>query len=258
MATASRQRATREIDYPTGDGKPMAETDLHRDDMVDVIQMLKDHFARERDVYVSGNLLVFYVEGDRRKHLSPDVFMVRGVEKKDRDHYLIWKEGKGPNAVIEITSKSTRREDQRKKKELYQTVLRVPEYFQFDPTEDYLKPPLQGFRLVDETYVGIEPVNGRLPSEVLGLHLERDGTRLRLYDPATGKRLLTAAERNEVAEQRAGAAQAERDAERERAEAEQQRAEAEQRRADAADEARRQLAEENERLRAEIKALRGG
>jgi Uma2 family endonuclease len=256
MATASRQRATREIDYPTGDGKPMAETDLHRDDMVDVIQMLKDHFARERDVYVSGNLLVFYVEGDRRKHLSPDVFLVRGVEKKDRDHYLIWKEGKGPGAVIEITSKSTRREDQRKKKELYQTVLRVPEYFQFDPTEDYLKPPLQGFRLVDETYVPIEPVNGRLPSEVLGLHLERDGTRLRLYDPATGKRLLTAAERNEIAEQRAGAAQAERDAERERAETEQRRAEAEQRRAEAADQARRQLEEENERLRREIEALR--
>jgi hypothetical protein len=30
----------REIDYPTSDGKPMAETDVHRDDMVDVIQML--------------------------------------------------------------------------------------------------------------------------------------------------------------------------------------------------------------------------
>ena len=194
MATASRQRATREIDYPTGDGKPMAETDLHRDDMIDTIQMLKDHFADERDVYVSGNLLVFYVEGDRRKHISPDVFVVRGVEKKDRDHYLVWKEGKAPDAVIEITSKSTRREDQRKKKELYRTVLRVPEYFQFDPTEDYLKPPLQGFRLIDEVYVPIESKNGRLPSEVLGLHLERDGTHLRLFDPSTGTRLLTAEE----------------------------------------------------------------
>ena len=216
MATASRQRAIREVDYPTGDGKPMAETDVHRDDMVDVIQMLKDHFADERDVYVSGNLLMFYVEGDRRKHISPDVFLVRGVEKKDRDHYLIWKERKAPNAVIEITSKSTRGEDQRKKKELYRAVLQVPEYFQFDPTEDYLKPPLQGFRLIDGTYLPIEPVNGRLPSEVLGLHLERDGKRLRLFNPATGARLLTAGD------------------------------------------ARRLLAEENERLRREIEALRRG
>lgn len=57
MATAPRQRAIREIDYPTGDGKPMAETDLHRDNMIDVIQMLRDHFAKYKDVYVSGNLL---------------------------------------------------------------------------------------------------------------------------------------------------------------------------------------------------------
>jgi Uma2 family endonuclease len=216
MATASRQRVTREVDYPTGDGKPMAETDVHRDDMVDTIQMLKDHYADQHDVYVSGNLLMFYVEGDRRKHISPDVFVVRGVEKKDRDHYLVWKEGKAPDLVVEITSKSTRREDQGKKKEIYRAVLEVPEYFQFDPTEDYLKPPLQGFRWIEGVYVPIEPVNGRLPSHVLGLHLERDDKRLRLFNPATGDYLLTA------------------------------------------EAARRQLAEENDRLRREIEALHRG
>jgi Uma2 family endonuclease len=244
MATASRQRATREVEYPTGDGKPMAETDVHRDDMVDVIQMLKNHYADQTDVYVSGNLLMFYVEGDRRKHIAPDVFVVRGIEKKDRDHYLVWKEGKGPELVIEITSKSTRREDQKKKKELYREVLKVSEYFQFDPTEDYLKPPLQGFRLVGEVYAPIVAVSGRLPSDVLGLHLERDGQRLRLFNPATGARLLTAAERSELAKRLAVAAEAERQAER--------------RRADAADDARRLLAEENDRLRREIEALRRG
>ena len=77
--------------------------------------------------------------------------------------------------MIEITSKSTRREDQRKKKELYRDVLQVHEYFQFDPTEDYLKPPLQGFRLIEGEYVPIEPVDGRVPSEVLGLHLSGMG-----------------------------------------------------------------------------------
>ena len=222
MATASRRQATREVDYPTGDGKPMAETDVHRNLMFDTIQMLVDHFADQPDVYISGNLLMFYVEGDRRKHVSPDVFMVRGVEKKDRDHYLVWKEGKAPDVVVEITSKLTRREDQKKKKDLYHTVLEVREYFQFDPTEDYLEPPLQGFRLIEGVYAPIVPVGGRLPSEVLGLHLERDGKRLRLFNPATGARLLTATER-----------------------------------AHAADAARRQLAQENDRLRREIEALRG-
>ena len=187
---------------------------------------------------------MFYVEGDRRKHVSPHVFVVRGVEKKDRDHYLIWKEGKAPDVVIEITSKTTRREDQRKKKELYRAVLKVPEYFQFYPTEDYLKPPLQGFRLIDGVYAPIAPVNGRLPYEVLGLHLERDGQRLRLFNPATETRLLTAAERSELSERLAKAAEAAREAER--------------RAADAAEDARRRLAEENDRLRQVIEAQRRG
>ena len=77
-----------------------------------------------------------------------------------------------------------------KKRDLYRDVLQVPEYFIFDPTEDYLKPPLQGFRLVDGEYARIEPVAGRLPSDVLGLHLERDGEELRLYDPARRSRVL--------------------------------------------------------------------
>ena len=71
----------------------------------------------------------------------------RGIAKKQRENYLIWEEGKAPDLVIELTSKSTKREDQQKKRELYRDVLRVSEYFLFDPTEDYLKPPLQGFRL---------------------------------------------------------------------------------------------------------------
>src|SRR5208283_5431620 len=108
-----------------------------------------------------------------------------------RDYYLLWKESKAPEVVIEITSKTTRREDQNTKLALYRDVLRVPEYFQFDPTEDYLKPSLQGHRLVDGRYQPIAVAHGRLPSKILGLHLERDGTALRLYNPATALRLPT-------------------------------------------------------------------
>lgn len=201
MATAPRQRATREIDYPTGDGKPMAETEVHRDDMIDLIGTLKHHFAHDADVHVTGNLLLYYEEGNRRKHVSPDVMVTFGIPRDPkRDYYLVWEEGKAPDVVFEITSKSTKREDKKTKKELYRDVLKVQEYFQFDPRAEYLKPPLQGFRLVDGDYVPIPLVNGRLPSQVLGLHLERDGEQLRLFDPVTGRRLLTAAERAETAE----------------------------------------------------------
>ena len=196
MATIHRISAGRTVDYPTSDGRPMAETDVHRDDMVDLIGTLQDRFADDPDVYVSGNLLLFYEEGNKRKHVSPDVFLVRGVSKGRRDYYLLWKEGKGPDMVIELTSKTTKEEDEEKKRDLYRDLLKVPEYFQFDPTEDYLKPPMQGHRLIEGQYVPIAPVAGRLPSVVLGLHLERDGLELRLVDPATGRRLPT---RNENA-----------------------------------------------------------
>jgi Uma2 family endonuclease len=207
----------------------MAETDLHRDDMVDTIQTLQDFFADRPRVYVSGNLLLYYEEGNPRKHVAPDALVAFDVPKEpNRDHYLVWVEGKAPDFVAEITSKSTSKEDQKTKLEVYRDILRVREYFLFDPRAEYLKPPLQGFRLVGGDYVSIEPVAGRLPSDVLGLHLERDGERLRLFDPATGQYLLTRLERQETAERRAEAAEAD----------------------------RRQLAAENERLRREIEALR--
>jgi Uma2 family endonuclease len=233
----------RQVKYPTSDGKPMAETGLHAQDLMDVIQTLVDHFADDPNVFVWGNMLMFYEEGDPRKHLAPDVFFVRGVPKLPlRDHYLIWREGKAPDVVIEITSKTTRREDQNKKLVLYRDVLKVPEYFQFDPTEDYLRPSLQGCRLRRGRYAPIEPVLGRLPSDMLGLYLERDGSQLRLFDPIAETRLLTRLERIT------------------RAELERQLAEAASLRSEAAQlnlETRARLAEaETNQLRRELEALR--
>ncbi len=177
-------------DYPSGDGKPMAETDWHRDLMQILIEVLRNFYAGKR-VYVSGNLLVYYEPGNRRRHVSPDVFMVRGVENYQRPNYLIWEERRGPEVVIELTSNSTRREDQRTKIPLYQNTLRVREYYLFDPRGDYLTPALQGFRLRQGQYHPIRAVDGRLPSQVLKLHLERAGQDLRLWDPATKTLLPT-------------------------------------------------------------------
>jgi Uma2 family endonuclease len=187
------------IDYPTSDGKPMAETDWHRDLMNALIQTLAAYYAADPMVYVSGNLLVFYKPGNRR-HLSPDVFVVKGVAKHQRPNYLIWEEGKGPEVVIELTSQSTRDEDVEDKYELYQDTLRVPEYFLFDPLGDYLRPALQGHRLRRGRYEPIKSVDGRLPSKVLGLHLEGNGRELRLYDPTTKLWLPTSDEARQTAE----------------------------------------------------------
>ena len=255
MATIPRIRTKRKVDYPTSDGKPMGETDLHRQDMVDVIATLQRHFAADPNVYVSGNLLLFYEEGNRRKHISPDAFVVKGISKTPpRDYYLLWKEGKSPDVVIEITSKTTRREDQHKKWMLYRDVLKVPEYFQFDPREEYLKPSMQGHRLVDGDYLPVAMVEGRMPSEVLGLHLERDGHELRLFDPKTGRRLLTPEEEVAMQSQRADEEAERADEERQRADEERQRADEERQRALAAEAKIQQL----ERMLREANERRGG
>lgn len=196
-------KAAEEVDYPTSDGKPMAETDWHRDLMNTLIQTLAAYYSAKPLVYVSGNLLVFYKPGNRRKHVSPDVFVVKGVAKHQRPNYLIWEEGKGPEVVIELTSQSTRDEDVEDKYELYQDTLRVSEYFLFDPLGEYLQPQLQGHRLRRGRYEPISPLKGRLPSKVLGLNLEGHGRDLRLYDPRTKQLLLTPDEARQAAEDRA-------------------------------------------------------
>ena len=68
----------------------------------------------------------------------------------------------------------------------------MQEYFLFDPLSEYLKPPLQGFRLLGDEYERITPAeDGSLLSEELGLRLIKEDDMLRLIEATTGKKLLT-------------------------------------------------------------------
>jgi Uma2 family endonuclease len=196
MATVDRKSGVKPIHYPESDGKPMAETPIHADNLAGLIQMLKEHYEGDDSVYISGNMFLYFVEGDPKKAISPDVFVALGVGNRYRPIYRTWLEGgKGPDLVVEMTSPKTKKEDAGKKLLIYQDILQVREYFRFDPLDEYLKPPLQGLRLVEGRYVPIEPVDGRIPSEVTGLHFFKDGTDLKVMDPTTGETFLTLEER---------------------------------------------------------------
>ena len=201
--------------YPETDGEPMAETDAHRQLMVDLIESLKPFFAGEADVYVSGNLLLYYEPGNNQKSVAPDVFVVRGVGKHKRRTYKLWEEGCAPSVVIEVSSKETKKKDLGEKKDLY-AQLGVREYFIFDP-EYKLKPPFRAFRLRGDQYVELAITGARVRSDELGLELVNTGQTLRLFNPQTGQFLLTPEEEAEArleaairagqAEERAGQAE---------------------------------------------------
>ena len=176
--------------YPETDGKPVGETDVHRQEILETIAALQEYFRRDERMYVSGNLMFYYEEGNSAAVVSPDVFVVRGVENKLRRTYKLWEEHVPPAVVMEVSSRSTRLEDLGNKRALY-GELGVREYFLFDPLGEYLKPPLQGFRLDGLEYVAVAPrFDGRLESTELGLLVAREGHKLALFDAATGERLL--------------------------------------------------------------------
>src|SRR5262245_12160235 len=154
MALPELQRS--KIIYPEFDGTHMAETDLHRVLMVDLIDAVAWHFRMELTCYVSGNLFIYYEEGKPRKKVAPDFFFVWGVPKKRRRIYKVWEEKKEPDLTIELTSSSTKLEDLGNKRAIYET-LGVREYFIFDP-EKASPPVLRGFVLEKEAFHEQEPL----------------------------------------------------------------------------------------------------
>ena len=262
---------TADLIYPESDGKPMAETDTHIYEIIRMRHMLKAHFAQQSDVYISGNIMMYYKEGNIHASVSPDILVSFGVGKKRRRTYKIWEEGKPPDFVLEFSSKGTYRDDLGYKAGLY-AEIGISEYFLYDAERLYLLTPLICFRLVDGSYVDIlERPDGGFFSETLGLTFYSLDDSLGVYDPEMEKWVRTPAEaaeeRAEASDERAEAAdeRAEASDERaevaeerakiadERAEAAEERAEASDERAKIADERAKTAEAEVERLREELK-----
>lgn len=224
-----------DVEYPESDGMPMGETDLHINWMIRLRALMLERY-RAQNAYVASNLLVYYQQGVPSKFVVPDVFVVLDHPPGMRRTYKIWEEGRAPDVVIEVTSKSTRREDETLKPNVY-AMIGVGEYFLYDPTAEYLHPALIGYRLDGGAYRAIQPNDqGQLPSTRLGITLALQDDDLVLRDAKSGAILLTS---EEAADQRS------RDAEKRQHDAEKRRHDAEKHRYDA--ELRQQDAELRQR-----------
>ena len=183
------------VEYPSSDGKPMAENDAQRIAIMYAIGSLEIHFAHRPDVYVAGDLLIYYEEGKLNASVAPDAFVVFGAEDRLRQSYKLWEEPKAPDFVLEVASANTWREDEGRKRALYER-LAVREYWQYDPTGEYLGVRLKGHRLVKGAYEPqpvVQSVDRTLilRSETLGLELLVRDSEMRFRDPVTDKPLLS-------------------------------------------------------------------
>ena len=130
------QTHSEDFDYPDWDRRTNAMPDLNRRVLNDSIEVLKTYFVRDPMAYVSGNTPVVFTIDGRRRRVVPDVFVVKNVPNRMRRGYRVTREGKPPDLVIELVSRSSMHEDSVDKFALYRDVLGVPEYFLFDLMRD--------------------------------------------------------------------------------------------------------------------------
>ena len=215
-----------EIIYPDTDGLPLPDSLEQEPYFIEILATLKA-FLERKDVLVSGNTLIYYVEGDPSFSVAPDCYIVFGIGRAAllelHRTYRVWEAGKFPDFVLEIGSPSTAENDLGPMRELY-ARLGALEYWRYDPTGgEHNGEPLVGEYLVEGEYRRFEmmsDVDGlpRAHSPLLNLDLRWEEGRLRFYDPATGRWLENNVEslaRAEVAEARVEAAEALAEGERE-------------------------------------------
>ena len=194
------------IEYPSWDGEPVAETEKQYLPMTHTVAALRYRYRHRDDVYVIGDMLVYYRMNRNDIRVAPDVFVVFGaIGRHPRDSWLVWREGKAPDFVLEIASQGTWHRDLNEKRLLY-ALLGVKEYWCFDPTGRCFTPALIAEVLNPETR-RYEPLpvaadaSGELRclSPLLGLEFRvEEELQLRIYDPETGERLRTLEESEDL------------------------------------------------------------
>jgi len=204
-----REPAPPEIYYPSTDGKPMADNTWQANTMTSKYDMLTAYFWGDPYIFVGIDLMLFYTEDEPKDVVAPDVFVVFGVPDKYRHSYKVWEEGKVPDFVLEVASKTSVDKDLGSKKDTYER-MGVKEYCVFDPQGGLHWPRLQLFRLEGGVYKQVSmrgDPDGPLAvtSETLGLELRFEDDRLRLWDPKTQEYLLEYIEEHDGRlEERAG------------------------------------------------------
>ena len=161
---------------PESDGQPMSENARHAA-IVSLRNALELHNRGREDLLVAGGLLLYWEAGNRKKSIGPNILVALGAPAGHRSSYLVWREGKVPDFVMEASWPGSREGDRTLKRERYES-LGVGEYFLYDPGYDGSPSEMRAYRLwggryVEERWDGKEDIE----SAVLGLGFRGDGTK---------------------------------------------------------------------------------
>ena len=197
-------RSAPAIVYPETDGMPLPDGEYQAPLYRRIVRDLEVHFSNVSGARVNGDTFIYYVEGDPRRSVSPDCYVVfrlteaalHSLSLEGNNTYLLWEVGKPPDFILEIGSSSTARADLGSKRDLY-AGLGVREYWRYDATGgEFYGEALVGERLVDGEYSRVESrheSDGRIwsHSEALNLDLWWVEGELRFWDPVTDRWLLS-------------------------------------------------------------------
>ena len=167
-----------EDELPYDDGEPM-ETARHRQQMQLLIETLSYHLSDRDDVYIGGNMFIYFSELQVKKNdfRGPDFFVVLDTVRRERKSWVVWMEdGRMPDVVIELLSESTEHVDRGEKMDIYARNLHVGEYYLYDPFSAELTGHV--LDLSTRRYQRMEILEvGDLPCKQLDLRLGvREGT----------------------------------------------------------------------------------
>ena len=156
--TTPKPLAKPTIYYPDTDHQPIPDGEYQAPLLAKVCVMLNNHFSKIPGARVNGNVFLYYEEGNPRRTIAPDCYVVFGLTPEAfqslRRHntYLIWEVGKPPEFVLEIGSPGTKRSDLTTKRAIYASIG-VSEYWRYDQTGgNFYGEPLVGERLVNGEY----------------------------------------------------------------------------------------------------------
>lgn len=205
-----------EIIYPSSDGEPLAETQQHVLAILMAFALLR-LYLQDQQAVVFADQFFYYIEGNPKARVAPDVMVVFDIPKRLYASYKSWEGKQTPAIIIEVTSAGTKEVDWGFKKHLYEQIG-VQEYWLFDPYGEWVAEQLQGYSLNEDGVY--KPIKDNC-SQVLQLRLEAEAYLIGFYRLDNGEKLLTPEELYAKALEETA-----------RAEAEKSRAEAEKNRAD--------------------------